>query len=154
MANEKIRLVYGGGSQGLMGEVAAAVNFFGGEVIGVVPSFFTAQDKRVKENLIVVDSMHARKQTMYSYADAFVVLPGGIGTLEEAFEAWTWLQLGIHEKPIGFLNINNFFDSLIKFIGVMKREGFVSKRTRSLIHIDHEFERLITKLGIRQIIGD
>jgi len=105
-----IRLVYGGGSIGLMGALAASVIEHGGEVTGVIPEFLTAAERprRLAQELIVTRDMHERKRTMFERADAFVALPGGLGTLEELVEQMTWAQLGRHKKPILVANINGF----------------------------------------------
>lgn len=127
MAEHRIGLVYGGGSNGLMGAVAGAVIDHGGEVIGVIPEFL-----RTKENmfdrateLIVTRDMHERKQVMFDRADAFVALPGGIGTLEELVEQLTWAQLGRHRKPILLADIGGFWQPLIAVVEKMRAAGFI-----------------------------
>ena len=127
IADNGIRLVYGGGSLGLMGEVARATLGGGGKVTGVIPDFLGAREMMLKDvdELIVVESMHVRKQLMFDRADAFVALPGGIGTLEELVEQLTWSQLGRHSKPIVVANIEGFWDPFLKLLEHMKGETFI-----------------------------
>jgi uncharacterized protein (TIGR00730 family) len=127
LAENGIRLVYGGGSVGLMGALADSVLDHGGHVTGVIPEFLVDREHmllRVQERIITPD-MHARKQTMFDRADAFVALPGGIGTLEELVEQMTWAQLGRHKKPILVLNVLQFWDPLCALIDHMKRLAFI-----------------------------
>ncbi|AGK58358.1 hypothetical protein HYPDE_33428 [Hyphomicrobium denitrificans 1NES1] len=126
-ADNGIRLVYGGGSLGLMGEVARATLGGGGKVTGIIPDFLGAREMMLKDvdELIVVESMHVRKQLMFDRADAFVALPGGIGTLEELVEQLTWSQLGRHSKPIVVANIKGFWDPFLKLLEHMKGETFI-----------------------------
>jgi uncharacterized protein (TIGR00730 family) len=127
LADNGCRLVYGGGSLGLMGEVARATLGGGGKVTGIIPDFLGAREMMLKDvdELIVVESMHVRKQLMFDRADAFVALPGGIGTLEELVEQLTWSQLGRHSKPIVVANIKGFWDPFLKLLEHMKRETFI-----------------------------
>jgi uncharacterized protein (TIGR00730 family) len=127
LAGEGVGLVYGGGSKGLMGELARSVHDHGGKVIGVIPEFLQARELAftAAHELIVTDTMHTRKQEMFERADAFVALPGGIGTLEELVEQLTWSQLGRHKKPIAVANINGFWDPLCELIDHMKKSGFI-----------------------------
>lgn len=122
-----LNLVYGGGKLGLMGEVANAVINSGGNVFGVIPHFFLEQEigDVTNTDLLCVDSMHERKEKMAEMADAFIVLPGGYGTLEEFAEIVTWAKLRIHNKPIALLNVNGFFDSLLNFFDHAFNEGFL-----------------------------
>jgi uncharacterized protein (TIGR00730 family) len=127
LAENGIRLVYGGGSVGLMGSLANAVLDYGGTVTGVIPDFLVNREHmlvRVQERIITRD-MHERKRVMFERADAFVALPGGIGTLEELVEQLTWAQLGRHRKPILILNIEQFWDPLCALIDHMKRLDFI-----------------------------
>jgi uncharacterized protein (TIGR00730 family) len=120
-------LVYGGGSVGLMGALADSVLAKGGEVIGVIPGPLASRElahPHVTE-MRVVESMHERKATMARLADAFIALPGGLGTLEETLEILTWSQLGIHRKPVGILNVEGYYDGLLRFLSHAVREGFV-----------------------------
>jgi hypothetical protein len=127
LAENKVRLVYGGGSIGLMGAIASSVIEHGGTATGIIPEFLTAkeQPKRLAQEQIVTRDMHERKRTMFDRADAFVALPGGLGTLEELVEQMTWAQLGRHKKPILIANINGFWDPLLVLIDHMRRLGLV-----------------------------
>jgi uncharacterized protein (TIGR00730 family) len=127
MAQRGIGLVYGGGSLGLMGQVARGVLGGGGHVTGIIPHFLQTKEKMLKDvqELILVDDMHERKKLMFERADAFVALPGGIGTLEELVEQLTWAQLGRHNKPIVLANINGFWSPFLKLLGHMRDESFI-----------------------------
>jgi uncharacterized protein (TIGR00730 family) len=127
LAENGIRLVYGGGSIGLMGAVATSVLDHGGVVTGIIPDFLTTREnalKRVQE-LIITPDMHERKRLMFERADAFVALPGGIGTLEELVEQLTWQQLGRHSKPVLLANIDGFWEPLLALIGHMRATEFI-----------------------------
>lgn len=126
MARNSISLVYGGGSYGLMGAISNAMMKQGGHVTGVIPELINEHvgHNNISE-LIVVKTMHERKSLMYSISDAFICLPGGIGSLEELLEVFTWLQLGYHFKPVLIFNINRFYDNLLEQFKVMVREGFL-----------------------------
>jgi len=127
LAKEKVGLVYGGGSLGMMGAVAASVLQHGGRVTGVIPEFLKTKERLEvgAQEIITTPDMHVRKRTMFERADAFVALPGGIGTLEELVEQMTWAQLGRHKKPILILNINGFWDPLRALLEHMRRLEFV-----------------------------
>jgi uncharacterized protein (TIGR00730 family) len=126
LAKNGVGLVYGGGSIGLMGEVAGAVHKGGGRVIGVIPTFLEDREHaNVRGDLIVTENMHERKQRMFDEADAFVALPGGVGTLEEVVEQMTWAQLGRHRKPILLANIKKFWDPLCALLGHMEELRFI-----------------------------
>ena len=127
MAKEGIALVYGGGGLGLMGEVARAVLAGGGHVTGIIPQFLSEKERMLREvqELIVTEDMHERKQLMFTRSDAFVALPGGIGTLEELVEQLTWAQLGRHTKPIVLANIDNFWEPLLALLAHMRGEAFI-----------------------------
>lgn len=127
LADNGIRLVYGGGSLGLMGEVARATLGAGGKVTGIIPEFLGSREHMLKDvdELIVVENMHVRKQLMFDRADAFVALPGGVGTLEELVEQLTWSQLGRHAKPIVIANINGFWNPFLNLLEHMKAETFI-----------------------------
>jgi uncharacterized protein (TIGR00730 family) len=129
MAAEGIRLVYGGGSIGLMGILARAVMEDGGDVTGIIPQFLKDREVMLREvpDLVVTADMHERKRVMFQRADAFVALPGGIGTLEEVVEVMTWAQLDQHMKPILIVNLNGFWDPLIALFRRMMEEGFLHK---------------------------
>ncbi|MDZ7605184.1 MAG: TIGR00730 family Rossman fold protein [Cyclobacteriaceae bacterium] len=146
IAEEKLTLVYGGGSIGLMGVLANTVMENGGKVIGVIPRFL--YDKEVGldsvTQLIIVESMHERKQKMAELSNAFIALPGGIGTMEELFEIFTWSQLALIKKPVAILNVNSFFDQIIHFIDKMVQEGFLRHETaNSLIHSGNVMELIL-----------
>ncbi|KZK86581.1 LOG family protein YvdD [Pseudovibrio sp. Ad46] len=127
LAREGIRLVYGGGSIGLMGAVAKTVLENGGEVTGVIPKFLMEREVMLEDahELIVTQDMHERKRTMFEKADAFIALPGGIGTLEELVEMLTWAQLGRHDKPMLLLNLDQFWTPLVELLDHMRSLGFI-----------------------------
>ena len=127
MAKERIGLVYGGGGLGLMGELARNVLAHGGRVTGIIPTFLSRKERMLRDadELIVVDDMHQRKKLMFDKSDAFVALPGGIGTLEELVEQLTWAQLGRHTKPIVLLNIEGFWEPLLALLRHMGDEAFI-----------------------------
>lgn len=129
MAEADIGLVYGGGGRGLMGEVARAVLAHGGRVTGIIPAFLSEKEQMLREvdELVVVDDMHQRKKLMFDRSDAFVALPGGIGTLEELVEQLTWAQLGRHMKPIAVANIEGCWDPFLALIRHMQSEGFIRR---------------------------
>jgi len=134
LAHAGIRLVWGGGSVGLMGAIAASVIEHGGAATGIIPEFLTAKEKprRLAQEQIVTHDMHERKRTMFDRADAFVALPGGIGTLEELIEQMTWAQLGRHKKPILIANINGFWDPLLSLLAHMRIAGLVPPPSRGV----------------------
>lgn len=140
LAREGIDLVYGAGNVGLMGIVADAALGAGGNVIGVIPQ--ALKDKEVAHRglteLIVVDSMHERKQIMADRSDAFIALPGGIGTLEEVIEMFTWLQLRLHVKPIGLLNTAGYYDKLLGFLDHMVEEKLLKDTQRSMLIVEED----------------
>ena len=142
-------LVYGGGNVGLMGVVADAVLEAGGEVIGVIPRPMVSRElaHHGVTKLHVVTSMHERKALMAQLADGFIALPGGVGTLEELFEIWTWAQLGIHQKPLGLLNVEGFYSSLVTFLDHLTAEDFVTSENRSFVRIDDDPKRLLQKMS-------
>jgi len=145
------RLVYGGGKVGLMGIVADSVLAAGGEVVGVIPETLMRREvgHRGLTELHVVQTMHQRKQMMAERADAFIALPGGIGTLEELFEAWTWRQLGYHDEPIGLLNVGGYYDPLLQFMQRTVDEGFLSPVQMSMIDVDDDASRLLDTLAAK-----
>jgi uncharacterized protein (TIGR00730 family) len=128
LAENAVRLVYGGGSVGLMGALAHAVLDHGGEVTSVIPEFLTKRERprRLPQEIIVTTDMHERKRTMFDRADGFVALPGGLGTLEELVEQLTWAQLGRHKKPILVANIGGYWDPLLRLIDHMRAVEFVA----------------------------
>jgi uncharacterized protein (TIGR00730 family) len=149
LAKRDIGLVYGGGNVGLMGVVADAVMAHGGEAIGVIPQ--SLADREIAHGgitqLHVVDSMHARKAMMAELADAFVAMPGGVGTFEEFFEVVTWTQLGLHRKPCGLLNVQGFYTPLAAFIDQAVSEGFIKPVHRAAIVVDNDPARLLDTLA-------
>ncbi len=148
LASQKIGLVYGAAKIGIMGAVAKGALDNAGKVIGVIPEFLT--DKEVVHTnlseLIVLDTMHQRKAKMNDLADAFIVLPGGFGTLEEFFEVLTWAQLGLHSKPIGILNTNGYYDHISLMIQKMVDEGFLNIKNRNMVLISDDIGDLFGKL--------
>jgi uncharacterized protein (TIGR00730 family) len=126
IAGRGLSLVYGGGNIGTMGVLAAAAMAAGGSVTGIIPKKLNAAVKHLRlTELVVVEDMHERKALMQERSDAFVALPGGIGTMEELFEVWTWRYIGYHRKPVGLLNIGGFYDGLLDFLRHMTAEGFL-----------------------------
>jgi len=143
------RLVYGGGNVGLMGEVADATLAAGGQVIGVIPELLLQKEvgHRQLTELEVVQTMHQRKQRMAELADAFVALPGGIGTFEELFEVWTWRHIGYHDQPIGLLNTSGFYDPLLTFMKHTLASGFIDGEQQRMLTVDAEPARLLNELA-------
>ena len=144
-----IALVYGGGSVGIMGALADAVLAAGGTAIGVIPRALMERElahQRLTE-LHVTASMHERKALMAELADAFVALPGGIGTLEELFEIWTWAQLGLHGKPCGWLDVNGYYGKLAAFLDLAVEQGFVQARDRARLLTAAEPDELLAALA-------
>ncbi|MDE2400440.1 MAG: TIGR00730 family Rossman fold protein [Burkholderiales bacterium] len=142
------QLVYGGGSTGLMGAVADAALAHGASVIGVIPQRLVQKEMGHPglTDLQVVDSMHDRKHRMAMQSDAFVALPGGIGTMEEIFEVWTWRQLGYHHKALGLLNANGYYDDLLRFIDRSRADGFLWPDVQELLLVDQDANRLLDRL--------
>ena len=142
------QLVYGGGRNGLMGTVADSALAAGGRVIGVIPKSLVDKEQAHDgcTELHIVETMHERKRIMADHADAFLALPGGIGTLEEFFEVWTWRQLGYHDKPIGLLNMNGYYDSLLAFLTASVGEGFMPDWLMPLITVGVKAEPLLESL--------
>ncbi|PFP32599.1 TIGR00730 family Rossman fold protein [Priestia megaterium] len=152
LAKRNISLVYGGASVGVMGAVADAVLEAGGHVIGVMPTFLEEREishKNLSE-LIVVESMHERKAKMAELVDGFITLPGGPGTLEEFFEIFTWAQLGLHRKPCGLLNINDYYTPLISLFNHMTEEQFLQEKYRSMALVDTEPQGLLDQFNTYQ----
>jgi len=146
MASRNMTLVFGGGKVGMMGLLADNMIERGGKTVGVIPQFLL--DKEVGHTglteLHIVETMHQRKQLMSDLCDAIIMLPGGFGTLEEFFEVLTWLQLGLHHKPIGILNVNGFYDFLLKQMDVMVEQQFLKPANRKLVITSGEPIELIT----------
>jgi uncharacterized protein (TIGR00730 family) len=141
-------LVYGGGKVGLMGVVADAVLAAGGDVVGVIPHALMAREigHAGLTTMHVVDSMHERKALMADAAGAFIALPGGVGTFEELFEAITWTQLGLHAKPCGLLNVDGFYDDLLRFLDHAWVEGFIKPETRAIVKASADARELLDLL--------
>ncbi|MDR1696124.1 MAG: TIGR00730 family Rossman fold protein [Endomicrobium sp.] len=135
IASEKMELVYGGGKAGLMGSIADSVLENGGKVTGVIPEFLKKRElcHTGLSELIITGTMHARKNKMYELSDYFLVLPGGIGTLDEFAETLTWSQLSIHRKPCALLNVNGYYDSLLRFLDNMVDQNFFEKESREYL---------------------
>jgi len=153
LAKRGIGLVYGGGNVGLMGVIADAALAAGGEVIGVIPQALA--DREVAHqgltDLRIVDSMHTRKAMMADLSDAFVAMPGGVGTFEEFFEAITWTQLGLHRKPCGLLNVAGFYTPLAYFIDQAVSDGFIKPVHRAAIIVDDDPARLLNTLSTIEV---
>jgi hypothetical protein len=149
LAGRKLTVVYGGGNVGLMGILADAALAAGGEVIGVIPRRMIARELAHEgvTSLIAVDSMHERKQKMAALSDAFLALPGGIGTMEELFEAFTWLQLGLHHKPVGLLNVAGFYDPLLEFLAHMRGQRFLKPEHFETLLVEDNVERLLDRFA-------
>lgn len=149
IASRSIEVVYGGGRLGLMGALAGAALDGGGRVTGVIPRFLHEKDLARPDltEVVVVDTMHERKAIMARLADAFIALPGGIGTLEEFFEAVTWAQLGLHDKPCGILNGAGYYDGLLRFLDEMMYRRFLKEVHREMIVVDSDPGLLLDRLA-------
>lgn len=147
-----IGLVYGGAGIGLMGTIADAVLAAGGDVIGVIPRNLLEREvaHRGAIDLRVVESMHERKALMADLSDGFIALPGGVGTLEELFEVWTWAHLGLHRKPCGLLDVGGFYASLEKFLDHVQTEGFLRAGVRDMLLIEESAESLLAAMQAYQ----
>ncbi|MEQ8350153.1 MAG: TIGR00730 family Rossman fold protein [Leptospiraceae bacterium] len=148
LAENGIKIIYGGGSVGLMGIVAAEAMAAGGEVVGVIPESLAARElaqEKITE-LRVVKSMHERKAMMAELSQGFIVLPGGIGTMEEFFEVFTWLQLGIHDKPVALYNSSEYYDGLKRFLLQMVKQQFLKRETFDQLIIETVPENLLIRL--------
>jgi uncharacterized protein (TIGR00730 family) len=153
IAGQGYGLVYGGAEVGLMGAAADGALSKGGRVIGILPEWLADWEVahgRLTE-LRIVDSMHERKAQMADLADAFVVLPGGIGSLEECFEIWTWSQLGIHQKSIGLLNVNGYYDQLMGFLDHVVSERFLKAEHRDMLLVGEDPAELVDALIAQQV---
>lgn len=148
MADRGIRLVFGGASVGLMGRLADTVLAEGGEVVGVIPQSLVEREiaHLGLTDLHVVDSMHERKARMAELSEGFVCLPGGLGTLDELFEVYTWAQLGLHAKPLGLLNVEGYYDELARFLDHAVVERFVRDEQRRMLLAEDEPARLLDRL--------
>ena len=148
IAQNKGQLVYGGGHNGLMGMMADACLQAGGRVVGVIPKALVEKEWAHSgcSELHVVENMHERKRLMAERADAFLAMPGGIGTFEEFFEVWTWRQLGYHDKPVGLLNIQGYYDKLLAFLSTSVQQGFMNAEQMQLIRSGTNTELLLKSL--------
>lgn len=148
IAQRGYALVYGGGGTGLMGALANATLAAGGEVIGVMPHALVQREAAHQglTALHVVDSMHERKAMLAEMADAFIALPGGLGTLEEFFETWTWAQLGVHHKPVGLLDVAQYWQSLVTMLNHMEAEGFMRGTPQEWLVMETDPARLLDRL--------
>ena len=148
IGNHGGQLVYGGGRSGLMGEVADAALAAGARVVGVIPQSLVDREQahRGCHELHIVDTMHERKRLMAEHADAFLALPGGIGTLEEFFEVWTWRQLGYHDKPVGLLNLEGYYDRMVDFLNASVSDGFMGDEQHGLITVGAQWQPLLQEL--------
>lgn len=142
------QLVYGGGRNGLMGVVAEATRQAGGRVLGVIPQALVDKEQanHACDELHIVQTMHQRKALMAERCDAFLALPGGIGTFEELFEVWTWRQLGYHDKPVGLLNVGGYYDGLLSFLKQSMAEGFMGAWQLELLQVDTDVDALLPAL--------
>ena len=149
LAQRGLGLVYGGGNVGLMGILADAVLAEGGEVTGVIPHSLVAREvgHQALTDLRIVDTMHERKALMADLADGFVALPGGIGTLDEWFEIWTWAQLGLHAKPCGLLNVQGYYSPLLAFLDRMVEERFLRDTHRAFVLVDTDPASLLDRMA-------
>lgn len=147
LAREGIKLVYGAGGIGLMGAVSSAALEAGGEVTGIIPEFLIEREKALdgKRGVIVTADMHERKRTMFEMADAFVALPGGIGTLEELVEQMTWVQLGQHRKPLLLLNLRQFWNPLLALLEHLQQRGFIRKGSFNFL-VAEQVEQIVPML--------
>ncbi|WP_199117416.1 TIGR00730 family Rossman fold protein [Pedobacter sp. ASV28] len=156
MVAQNVTLVYGGGSVGVMGVIADEVMKLGGTAIGVIPQFL--MDKEVGHNgitqMVITENMHQRKQKMADLSDGFIVLPGGFGTLEEFFEVLTWLQLGLHSKPIGVLNVSGFYDPLFLQMDMMVKHRFLKPSNRDLVFNEADPLALLGKMDSFSAVPD
>lgn len=145
LADRHTEVIFGGGKVGLMGILADAALEAGGSVTGIIPSFLhikeVAHDRLSK--MITVDNMHERKALIFDKSDGFIALPGGFGTLDELFEMLTWAQLGLHQKAVGILNVNGYYNSILKGVDTMVEEGFLKTENRDMIQVSGEAEILL-----------
>jgi len=149
LARRGVRLVYGGGGTGVMGGLADATLAAGGTVIGVIPRRLADRELAhpALTELVYVETMHERKARMATLSDAFMVLPGGLGTLEELFEVWSWAQLGFHDKPIGVLDVGGYFRPLVAMMQHAHEQGFLGREDLDRLLVDDDTERLLSRLG-------
>jgi len=150
LARRNLTLVYGGAHAGLMGALADAALEAGGQVIGIIPTFL--RDREIAHGnltkLVIVENMHERKRQMGKLADGFIVLPGGLGTMEEFFEVFSWHYIGLHRKPCGILNIDGYYDPLLALLDHMTEQAFMPPDTRRALIVDDDAARLLDKLTV------
>jgi len=148
LAQNQIKLVYGGAKIGIMGSLAKGTTEAQGEVIGVIPEFLMKKEVFHPNltDLIITKDMHERKMKMHELSDGIIMLPGGYGTLEEFFEMLTWAQLGLHQYPIGILNTNGFYDALLQMLRHMVQQGFVKQINYDMLLVDQDVNSLLTKM--------
>ncbi len=150
LAEKNWTLVYGGAQIGIMGAIANAALEAGGKVIGVIPNFMMQREVGHPDltELHIVSTMHERKAKMAELSDGFVALPGGLGTLEELFEVWTWRYLGLHHKPLGLFDVGGYFSHLTAFLDGAHKEGFVGEGARNMLFVENEVEPLLARLAL------
>lgn len=148
IAHSNCRLIYGGSSMGLMGLLATTVIDLGGKVTGIIPESLIAQEQPLTslDELVITKTMQERKILMQEKADAFIVMPGGLGTLEEAFDTWNAIKIGVLNKPIGFLNVDGYFDALFSFVAKAAMYGFISEKQVSIPKINANPALLMSEL--------
>lgn len=153
LAENQIDLIYGGAQVGLMGKVAEGTLTNKGKAIGIIPQFLKTKEiaHASLTELITVKTMHERKALMHDKSDAFIALPGGFGTLEELFEILTWAQLNLHQKPIGILNINGFYDPLIQLVETMITSGLLKQEYKAMLLISDSIEDLISQMNLYEV---
>ncbi len=148
LAERQITLIYGAAKIGVMGKVAQGCLDYGGNVIGVIPDFLMLREvcHNGLAELIITKNMHERKLKMHELSEGIIALPGGYGTLEELFEMITWAQLGLHQKPVGILNVNGFYDDLLKMLEKMVSQGFLIKENYEMLLVDDSVNGLLQKM--------
>ncbi len=148
LAQKQITLVYGGGNVGLMGKIAQGALDKKGDVIGIIPHFLERKEVHHPglSKLLLVDTMHERKLRMHELSDGVIMLPGGFGTFEEFFEMLTWAQLGLHQKPIGILNVNGFYDPLLQMFDKMVENRFLKLENKEMVLVDDSLDQLVGKM--------
>lgn len=149
LAAKDIEIIYGGGQVGLMGVLADAALEAGGRVCGIIPAFLNLREVAHQglSEQVTVGSMHERKALIEKRSDGFLAMPGGFGTLDEFFEILTWLQLGLHEKPVGLLNISGFFDPVLAMMEGMVSEGFLRPENKNLVTVGDQADALLERMG-------
>ncbi len=156
LALRGMTLIYGGGGVGLMRELADSALRAGARVVGVIPRLLLEREAghSALRELHVVESMHERKRMMADFADGFIALPGGLGTLEELFEVWTWRQLGYHNKPLGLLNVDGYFDTLLDFLAQGHEQGLMRADALGALIVDRDPARLLSRMAAAQPLQD